>query len=104
MRHRELLDAAHIIPDNEPGGDPIVKNGIALCKLHHAAFDNFFFGIRPDFVIEVRRDVMQETDGPMLRHGLQGLHKVKLLFPRKLDLRPDPELLERRWVRFEEVA
>ena len=104
LHHRELLDAAHIIPDNEPGGDPVVKNGIALCKLHHAAFDNFFFGIRPDFVIEVRRDVMKETDGPMLRHGLQGLHKIRLLIPRKLDLRPDPELLERRWMRFEEVA
>jgi len=93
-----------IIPDNEPGGDPIVKNGIALCKLHHAAFDNFFFGIRPDFVVEVRRDVLKETDGPMLRHGLQGLHKIRLLIPRKLDLRPDPELLERRWERFEKVA
>ena len=52
LKHRELLDAAHIIPDNEPGGEPIVKNGISLCKLHHAAFDNFFLGIRPDFVVE----------------------------------------------------
>ena len=73
-------------------------------EIRLAAFDNFFFGIRPDFVIEVRRDVLEETDGPMLRHGLQGLHKIRLLIPRKLDLRPDPELLERRWIRFEEVA
>ena len=104
LHHRELLDAAHIIPDNEPGGDPIVRNGIALCKLHHAAFDNFFFGIRPDFVVEVRRDVLKETDGPMLRHGLQGLHNTRLIIPRKLDLQPDPELLSRRWVRFKKVG
>ena len=103
LHHRALLDAAHIIPDNEPGGQPIVKNGIALCKLHHAAFDNFFFGIRPDFVVEVRGDILEETDGPMLRHGLQGLHKIKMLIPRKPDLRPDPDLLERRWERFEKV-
>lgn len=96
LRHRELLDAAHIIPDNEPGGDPVVKNGISLCKLHHAAFDNFFIGIRPDFRVIVRSDVLDETDGPMLRHGLQGLHNVPIILPRKIGLRPDPELLERR--------
>ena len=90
LRHRELLDAAHIIPDSEPGGDPIIKNGIALCKLHHAAFDSFFIGIRPDFVVQVREDILRETDGPMLRHGLQGLHDTKLLIPRRTDLRPAP--------------
>jgi putative restriction endonuclease len=97
LRHRELLDAAHIIPDNEPGGDPIVKNGIAMCKLHHAAFDKLFLGIRPDYVVVIRDDVLVETDGPMLRHGLQGLHHSNLLLPRQIDLRPDPSLLSRRW-------
>lgn len=104
LRHRELLDAAHIIPDNEPGGDPIVKNGIAFCKLHHAAFDKFFLGIRPDYRVIVREDVLREEDGPMLLHGLQGLHDSRLIIPRSSALRPDPELLARRWERFEKVA
>lgn len=104
LKHRELLDAAHIIPDNEPGGKPIVKNGIALCKLHHAAFDSLFIGIRPDYRVIVRRDVLEETDGPMLRHGLQGLHDSKIIVPRGKNLRPDPELLERRWERFKQIA
>ena len=39
LRHPELLEAAHIIPDTEPGGDPIVPNGLSLCRLHHGAFD-----------------------------------------------------------------
>lgn len=103
LRHRELLDAAHIIPDNEPGGDPIVKNGISLCKLHHAAFDNLFIGIRPDYKVIVRTDVLEETDGPMLRHGLQGMHNIKIITPRSKSLRPDPDLLERRWERFQRV-
>lgn len=38
LRHQELLDAAHLIPDADPTGDPLVKNGVALCALHHAAF------------------------------------------------------------------
>lgn len=104
LRHREFLDAAHIIPDNEPGGDPVVRNGIALCKLHHAAFDSFFIGIRPDFRVIVKAEILIETDGPMLRHGLQELHNTKLVIPRKIDLRPDPELLERRWEKFMDVA
>ncbi|NOY98759.1 MAG: HNH endonuclease, partial [Chloroflexi bacterium] len=33
LRHRELLDAAHIIPDNLPEGISTVNNGLALCKL-----------------------------------------------------------------------
>jgi putative restriction endonuclease len=100
LKHRELLDAAHIIPDSQPDGDPIVNNGIALCKLHHAAFDKYFLGIRSDYVIQVRDDILKEKDGPMLRHGLQGLHNQKLLIPRKLDLRPSTNLLERRWGQF----
>jgi len=100
LRHRELLDAAHIIPDSEPGGDPVVNNGIALCKLHHAAFDNLFIGIRPDYRIVIREDLLNEIDGPMLQHGLKGLHLTKLSFPRRADLRPNPEHLAQRWERF----
>ena len=32
LRHSELLDAAHILPDAEPEGEPVVSNGIALCR------------------------------------------------------------------------
>ncbi|TFH46735.1 MAG: hypothetical protein E4G94_01800 [ANME-2 cluster archaeon] len=38
IKHAELLDAAHIIPDSEPKSLPVVPNGISLCKLHHAGF------------------------------------------------------------------
>lgn len=58
LRHRELLDASHIIPDLEEGGEPVVTNGLALCKLHHTAFDAFFLSIRPDYVIEIRERCM----------------------------------------------
>ena len=76
LRHQELLDAAHIVPDTEPGGDPIVPNGLSLCKLHHAAFDRHFVGVRGHYVVEVRPDLLEEHDGPMLVHGLQGLQAL----------------------------
>lgn len=96
LRHAELLDAAHILPDAR-GGAPIVPNGISLCKLHHAAFDQNIIGIRPDLVIEISRSVLDEIDGPMLLHGLQGFHGATLSVPRARNLRPDTTLLEERY-------
>lgn len=99
LRHAELLDAAHIKEDAE-GGEPIVPNGVAMCAIHHRAFDAQVLGIRPDYVVEIRRDVLDEHDGPTLRHALQGLHQQKLLVPRRDAARPDRVLLEERFERF----
>jgi putative restriction endonuclease len=104
LRRDELLEAAHIVPDADPLGAPVVPNGVALCKLHHAAFDRYLIGIRPDCVVEVRRDVLDDTDGPMLIHGLQGFHGTSLLLPRVRALRPDPVLLEARYERFRQAG
>ncbi len=100
LRHSELLDAAHIIPDTEPEGEPRVPNGLSLCKLHHAAFDQQLFGIRPDCVIEVRPSILDENDGPMLRHGLQAIHESRLHIPRRIEWRPDESALDRRYSEF----
>jgi putative restriction endonuclease len=55
-------------------------------------------------MIIVRADVLKETDGPMLRHGLQGLHNNRLIIPRKAEYYPSPELLGRRWKLFQDAA
>jgi putative restriction endonuclease len=104
LRHRELLDAGHIVPDSEPGGLALVRNGLAMCKIHHAAYDLLIIGIRPDYIVEVRPDVLREEDGPMLRHGLQGLHQSPIELPRSVGDRPDPELLAQRFARFRGAA
>ena len=89
LRHAELLEAAHILPDGHPQGEPVVPNGLALCKLHHAAFDLNIVGIRPDYQVEIRTDVLEEVDGPMLKHGLQGFHGQQLWTPRRASLQPN---------------
>jgi putative restriction endonuclease len=104
LRHEKLLDAAHIIADGEPGGDPVVQNGLALCKLHHAAFDKFFLAIRPDYIIEVRKDILEEEDGPMLVHGLKEMHEERLHLPRSHSAYPDPARLQERYERFRSLA
>ena len=62
LKHSELLDAAHIIPDNNPKSKPTVDNGISLCKIHHAAYDNYFIGISPDYKVSVRNDILSEIN------------------------------------------
>ncbi|WP_420623613.1 HNH endonuclease [Candidatus Poriferisodalis sp.] len=99
LRHRALLDAAHIRGDAQ-GGEPVVTNGIAMCKIHHAAFDNRFMAVRPDYGIEVRADVLIEEDGPTLKHALQGLHGRSIEVPRRRSLRPSSALLEERYEEF----
>lgn len=104
LRHEELLDAAHILPDSHPLGTPVVPNGLALCKLHHAAFDKNVLGIRPDLTVEIRLDVLEEADGPMLKHGLQGFQGIHLVLPRHPSLHPKPEFLEERYQIFRKAV
>jgi putative restriction endonuclease len=100
LKHRELLDAAHIIADSLPKGDPVVQNGLCLCKIHHAAFDQNIVAVTPEYIVQIRPDVLEEIDGPMLLHGLQGLHKSQLILPHRVKDRPDPERLEIRYKEF----
>lgn len=100
LRHRELLDASHIVADREAEGEPVVSNGLALCKLHHAAFDRWILTVDPDYRVRVRRDVLEEEDGPMLKHGLQELEGSRIGVPRREVQRPSRELLAVRLERF----
>lgn len=100
LRHVELLDAAHIIADADPRGDPVVSNGLGLCKIHHSAFDADILGIDPDARVHIRHDILHEIDGPMLRHGLQEVHDTKLILPRHAEHRPNRDFLAERFARF----
>lgn len=100
LRHSELLDAAHIIPDSDSQSAPSVDNGIALCKIHHAAFDKYFIGITPDYKVEVRKDVLEEEDGPMLQHGLKELHNSKIYIPKLVVNRPNRDYLDIRYQKY----
>ncbi len=104
LRHTELLDAAHILPDTDPRGEPVVSNGLSLCKLHHAAFDRQVLGVRPDLIVEVRQDILDEKDGPMLRYGLQEVAGVRLFVPTSSSQRPRADFLEERYRLFREAS
>ena len=101
LNHPELLDAAHIIPDRDEDGLAHVTNGLALCKIHHAAFDSGILGISPDYIVHIKKDVLAEVDGPMLKHGIQEMEGAGLTLPTKQSDWPSRDSLARR---FEEFA
>lgn len=105
LGHRELLDGAHIVPDVEELGIASVVNGMALCKIHHAAFDSLILGVSPDHIVHIRPDLLEEIDGPMLQHGLKGLHGKPLMkLPNARNERPRKDLLEIAYDRFQKGA
>lgn len=104
LKHRELLDAAHIIPDGQPTGQPVIQNGLTLCKIHHAAFDANIIGITPDYLIRIREDILHEIDGPMLKYGIQSLNNRSIQLPRRKHDWPDKTRLEFRFINFLEAC
>ncbi len=104
LHEADLLQAAHILEDRHEHGEPVVVNGIALCAIHHLAYDRNLLGIDPDGVVHIAHRLLEEVDGPMLRAGLQERHGEGILLPRKRSERPDPARLEIRFGEFERAA
>ena len=100
LKHGSLLDAAHIVPDSEEHGIPTTSNGLALCKIHHAAYDQNMLGVSPDYRVAINRSLLDEVDGPMLRHGIQEMHGREIVLPRRQADRPDRDGLAWRWAQF----
>lgn len=104
LREPALVQAAHIVEDVDEAGIAAVVNGLALCAIHHLAYDRNLMGIDPGGVVHIARRLRDERDGPMLREGLQGFHGASISVPSRLHERPDPTRLARRFERFSEDA
>lgn len=55
------VESAHIYPKELNGSDNL-KNGIALCKLHHWAFEKGLFSIRDNFTIVVEERIKKDEN------------------------------------------
>jgi putative restriction endonuclease len=96
-----LLDAAHIMADaHELLGQPVLPNGIALSKIHQAAFDNHLIGIDPDGRVHVSERLLALHDGPLLEQSLKAIAGRMIRLPRSSDHRPDRDRLAVRFEQF----
>lgn len=91
-----LLDAAHILPVACPGSTDGTDNGVALCTLHHRAYDRAFVTFGPNFRIHVNRAMAKELvaadRGDGMNHFTHFLRPILILPPDKKD-RPSARLV-----------
>ena len=100
-----LIDAAHIIPDaDELLGQPDIRNGICMSKVHHAAYDAGLIGIDPDLKIHVSERLLAMHDGPMLEQALKGLKGQQLRIPLDPLAAPDRDRLAVRFGQYLSAA
>jgi hypothetical protein len=82
--------AAHIVPKHKKGTDD-PRNGLALCRTHHWAFDAGIFSLDDDCRVLLSSKLKQaETKN----FGLMSLAERKIILPENGILRPHPEALE----------
>lgn len=92
----ELVEAAHIIPIGAPGSNDLTSNGLALCVLHHKAYDDSLIGIKGDYHIIVNEAKLKELQHRNLVTGEQLLRSLMcstILLPQKRADWPCPEFL-----------
>lgn len=91
-----LLDAAHILPVACPGSTDDTDNGVALCTLHHRAYDMAFVAFGPDYRIHVNSAMAEELVEADRGDGLDQfnhfLRPILILPPDKND-RPSARLV-----------
>lgn len=94
----KLVDAAHIIPVPCPESTDDVTNGLALCRLHHGAYDNGLLGVQSDYRVIVN----PENEKRLAEWNLaEGLDEFKERLPEHITppddwkIRPTPENLIR---------
>lgn len=96
---RSEVEAAHIVGRGSRGVDDI-RNGLALCRAHHWAFDNGLVGLDSAGIIKVHPAVA----GMPQSSSLLALAGQVLRAPANAADAPHPDALEWVSVRFDELA
>ncbi|WP_152650615.1 HNH endonuclease [Demequina aurantiaca] len=99
-----LIDAAHIDADSSIDGLPVIQNGLALCKIHHYAYDSNIIGISPSGAIHAEPSILNQEGGLVFEHALKRIHKTRITVPSIPSLHPSEERLARRWGEFKKSA
>lgn len=84
-----VVDAAHIVRWSETQNDDI-RNGVALCKICHWAFDEGMMGVSDSYTVITSRQIGAEPNVPGLLLTLSGR---KIIPPEDRDLWPAREYI-----------
>jgi putative restriction endonuclease len=61
-------------------------------------------GATPDLEVKVRLDVLEEINGPMLQHGLQGFQNRRIHVPRADHRKSNRDFLAERYDLFRKAS
>ncbi|MGD9856499.1 MAG: HNH endonuclease [Planctomycetaceae bacterium] len=92
----KLVDAAHIIPVSHPRSTDDVTNGLALCRLHHAAFDNALLGVQSNYRIVINPDAVYRLHSLKFDRALEDFTSrlpERIRVPASIEARPAPRNL-----------
>jgi putative restriction endonuclease len=99
----ELIDAAHIIPVAASTSTDETRNRIALCRLHHTAFDRNLISFDERYKIEINKSEISRLTAINLIGGLrefkQQLRTAIILPVDRRDYPPPEYITEARKVR-----
>jgi len=92
-----LIEGAHIVPHSNDKGTDDVTNGIALCALHHKAYDNSLIYFDRDYLIKINTDKIKYMEEMGLDSGFRKFTELafeKLRLPKNYLLQPDVNNIE----------
>lgn len=93
-----LLDAAHILPVAHPDSNDMVTNGVALCALHHRAYDMALVTFDQTFAILVSHSMRIELAANGRDGGLAAFEAAlspALLLPQAQVNHPSPQMIRK---------
>jgi len=101
----KLVDAAHIVPVSHAKSTDDVTNGLAMCRLHHGAYDNALLGVRSDYSIVVNPEMRNRLAEIKLDTAIDAFESPlpdRIRTPYSVEASPSPEKLRlglavRRW-------
>lgn len=92
----DLVQAAHIVPVSHEEGTDETSNGMALCALHHYAYDRGLVFVDEEYSIEVNASKVTQLRSLSRDEGLEAfteaLRRMIILPPNRLD-RPHRDYL-----------
>lgn len=94
----QLLDAAHILPVAHPESHDRVSNGVALCALHHRAYDGALVTFDSAYVIRMSPNAVTSLKGDGRAGGLAGFKSAlrpTLLVPGRRASQPSAIMIQK---------
>jgi putative restriction endonuclease len=92
----DLVQAAHIVPVSHDAGTDLTSNGIALCALHHYAYDRGLVYVDENYSVEINQNKVEQLRAIHRDSGLEefiGSMRDLIILPPAISDRPHIEYL-----------